>query len=186
MDRTTVGAAQTTVERSQRQDAESLFLQVYDDLRSLADRFMRHERRNHTLDGTAVVHEAYLRLLDQKQIEWRGRSEFFAIAARVIRQILIEHARKHAAVKRGGGAHRCGFPAEIPDEADSSAVDLLALDEALSRLARLSERQSQIVELRYFAGLGVADVARILGVCPRTVKGEWQVARAWLRGQLDA
>jgi RNA polymerase sigma factor (TIGR02999 family) len=169
-----------------RDRADQLFELVYDELRALAEQLMRSERRDHTLEATAVVNEAYLRLIEQKRLEWRGRRQFFALAAHLIRRILIEHARRRSAAKRGGGLRRWRLADDLPADGGQHDADLLDLDRALSRLSALSERQSCIVELRFFAGLSVDDVARVLGLCPSTVKGEWRVARAWLHGYLNA
>jgi RNA polymerase sigma factor (TIGR02999 family) len=165
-------------------DAEQLFAVVYDELHALAERFMHAERKDHTLQPTAIVNEAYLRLVGQKRVVWAGREHFFAVAATMIRRILVEHARKRNAAKRGGGGRKVPLDAH-PTAEDDRSVDLLTLDEGLAELGRLNERQARIVELRFFGGLNVEATARVLGVCPRTVKGEWRVARAWLRSYLS-
>ena len=163
---------------------EQLLPAVYDDLRRHAARLLRRERPGHTLQPTALINEAYLRLVDQQQVAWQSRAHFYGIAARVMRQILVDHARRRAAEKRGGAERDLPLDEALAarDEAD---VDYLALDEALGRLAALSERQARVVELRYFAGLGVEEVAEVLRVSPATVKNDWSAARAWLRGQLE-
>ncbi len=163
--------------------ADGLFPLVYEELRSLAQREMRNERADHTLQPTALVHEAYLRLIDQRKVQWNGRSHFFALAATIIRRILLQHARDKRAVKRGSGAPRVDYSEDL-QQTNEREIDLLALDEGLSELAQLNERQSRVVELRYFGGLGVEETARLLDISPRTVKSEWRVARAWLRGYL--
>ncbi len=157
---------------------------VYDELRALAESYLQRERPDHTLQATALVHEAYVRLIKQEDVEWKNRAHFFAVAAQAIRRILVDHARGHERVKRGGGLCRVSL-----DEGVASAperdVDLLALDEALGKLAQLNERQARIVELRFFGGLNSKDVAAYLDVSPRTVDGDWAMARAWLRRELQ-
>jgi RNA polymerase sigma factor (TIGR02999 family) len=153
---------------------------VYDELRALAGRSLRSERSGHTLQATALVHEAYLKLVDQRQVRWQDRAHFFAVAAKLMRRILVDHARRHAAIKRGGGQ-----PGRPLDEADAQAqpaplVDWLALDRALDRLAALDDRQARIVELRFFGGLTIEETARVLQVSAATVKDEWSFARGWL------
>jgi RNA polymerase sigma-70 factor (ECF subfamily) len=163
--------------------AEDLFRRVYRELRQLAGYYMRNERRDHTLQPTALVHEAYLRLIDQRNLPGDSRAHFFGVAANVMRRILIDHARAHRANKRGGR------DVKVPlDDAPSVAVEnsehLLEIDRALERLAALDPRQAQIVELRFYGGLSVAETAEILGVAPRTVDRDWRIARGWLRRQL--
>jgi len=152
---------------------------IYPELRQLARRQMRRERQGHTLQATALVHEAYLRLTLQPYPAWEGRAQFLAIAARLMRQILIDHARAHLRQKRGGG-EVTRFLDERFEGIDLKPVEWIALDECLSRLTKIDRRQSQIVELRFFGGLSVEEVAQQLGVSPKTVKRDWQVARAWL------
>jgi RNA polymerase sigma factor (TIGR02999 family) len=164
--------------------ADRLFPIVYDELRALADRFMQRERVDHTLQPTAVVHEAYLRLVGERRIEWRGRAHFFAAAATIIRRILIQHARMKQAGKRGGGARTRSLTQDPADEHDSD-LNLLTLNEGLDRLAELNERQARVVELRFFGGLGVTETAQVLDVSPRTVKADWRIAQAWLRAYLS-
>ncbi len=160
---------------------------VYGELRAIAGKQLQRERRNHTLQATALANEAYLRLVDQKDVDWKGRAHFLAVAAEAIRRILVDHARKRGAAKRGGGAAQVtltlGDALQTTD--DQNEVDLLALDEAMRELAALSDRQSRVVELRFFGGLSVGETAYTLGVSERTVKGDWRVAKAWLRRQLD-
>lgn len=156
---------------------------VHDELRRLAQAHMRRERADHTLQATALAHEAYMRMVDLDRIDWRDRAHFFGVAAGVMRRILIDHARKRRAARRGGGAPH------VPLEeglrlADDRPDELVDLDEALERLAALDERQARIVELRFFGGLSVEETAAVLDVSPRTVKREWAVARAWLRAEL--
>lgn len=152
---------------------------VYDELRRLASHYLRQERRDHTLQSTALVNEAYLRLAGQNPPEWQNRAHFFGIAARVMRQILVEYARGRGAAKRGGGAAKITLDSSIalPQQIN---VDVVALDKALSELSQLDEQQSRIVELRFFGGLTIEDTSEVLGVSPATVKREWVTARAWL------
>jgi RNA polymerase sigma factor (TIGR02999 family) len=157
---------------------------VHDELRRLARSYMRRERDGHTLEPTALVHEAYLRLVDQREVRWASRGHFFALAAQAMRRVLVDHARAHAAAKRGGRAERVtlsGVAAATPEVSD---VDILWLHEALEALAALDARQARVVELRHFAGLSVEEVADVLGISPATVKREWATARAWLAHRL--
>jgi RNA polymerase sigma factor (TIGR02999 family) len=157
---------------------QSLVPLVYDELRRQARQYFRKERADHTLQGTALVHEAYLRLCQQPPRQFANREHFFAIAAQLMRQILVEHARRHRAAKRGGG-HKLALD-EAVAPANTEDMDLVALDDALQELARLDARQSHIVELRFFAGLSIAEIARVLHISPATVKRDWATARAWL------
>ena len=144
--------------------ADRLLPLVYDELRALAGRYMQRERANHTLQPTALVHEAYLRLVNDDKIDWKGRSHFLAIAARSIRQILVNHAHAHRAAKRGGDAKRVTFLDPASREGDASEVDLLALEDALKELSQIDERRCRVVELRYFGGLTVEETAEVLEV----------------------
>jgi RNA polymerase sigma factor (TIGR02999 family) len=158
---------------------------VYDELRRQASRYLRHEGPGHTLQTTALVHETYLRLVDQRAAQWQNRAQFFGVAAQLMRRVLIDHARARQAAKRGGAAIRVTLEdATLP--ADQEDSDLLALDEALGRLAALDPQQGRIVELRYFTGLGIDETAELLGISPATVKRDWCMARAWLRRELAA
>src|SRR5262249_47295095 len=151
---------------------------VYDELRKLARHHLRQEQRAHTLQSTALVHEAYVRLAGREAPNWQGRTHFYGIAARLMRQILVDHARRRDAEKRGGGAITL-----MLDErrvADRQPVDVLELDAALNRLAELSPQQSQIVELRYFSGLSIEETSEVMNISPATVKRGWTAARAWL------
>lgn len=162
-----------------RRDLDALMAALYDDLRRLAVSHLGGERRDHTLQPTALVHEAYVKLLDQRSTAWTDRLHFFAVASRIIRRILIDHARARDADKRGGGRTRISL--DGTDVAGGEReVDLLALHEALEELARLDEQQAKIVELRYFGGCTVEEVAEILSVGRRTVDRDWQAARTWL------
>ena len=147
---------------------------------------MRRQSPGHTLQTTALVHEAYLRLVDQTGVEWRSRAHFFGVAAKAMRSILIDHARARRAGKRGAGAARVTLDT-ARDVADKTpVVDVLELDEALQRLAALDPDKERLVELRYFGGLSIEDAAEVLDVSPATVKRQWNTARAWLRRELDA
>jgi len=156
---------------------------VYSELRRLAHAYMRRQRTDHTLQTTALVNEAYMRLIDSSQVRWQDRNHFFAMSAKLMRRILVDFARAKNAQKRGGGGHLVTFDEELP-VADAKESDLLALDEALTRLAELDERQSRIVELRYFGGLTEEEIAEVLEISARTVRRDWSVARAWLFKEL--
>jgi RNA polymerase sigma factor (TIGR02999 family) len=159
---------------------EELYHLLYAELRRQAGRYMRRERRHHSLQPTGLVHEAYLRLAGSPELAWHSRAQFFAIAARVMRQVLVDHARRRRAAKREG----CRVT--LTEEAAPAAapLDVLDLEEALTELAELDARQARVVELRYFAGLAVEETAEALGLSARTVKREWQTARAWLQRRL--
>lgn len=163
--------------------ADELLPLVYEELRAIAAARLRRERLDHTLQPTALVHEAYLKLVDQRDARWEDRGHFLAIASEAIRRVLIDHARAHLADKRLAPGPRVSIHGDL-DAAGEQSVDLVALDEALGRLAELNARQARIVELRYFGGLSVEESARVLGVSENTVKGDWRVARAWLETQL--
>jgi len=168
-----------------RQDAvEPLFPLVYEELRRLAHRYMRRERPGHTLQTTAVVHEAYLRLIDQNHVQWQNRAHFFAIAAQMMRRILITHAQSHAYAKRGGGALKVSLD-EAAVLSPARAGELIALDEALKSLAVIDVRRSQVVELRFFGGLSNEEIAEVLKISPNTVTRDWNVARAWLYREMS-
>ncbi|MEM6992223.1 MAG: sigma-70 family RNA polymerase sigma factor [Myxococcota bacterium] len=152
---------------------------VYDELRALAQSMMRQERADHTLQATALVHEAYLKLVDQSRVQWDNRAHFFALAAQAIRRILVDHARAKRRDKRGGGAPKLELPAELAASYDDQ-VDVVAVDAALQELSERNARQAKIVELRFFGGLTVAEVADVTGASRRTVEREWRFARAWL------
>lgn len=163
--------------------ASKLMPLVYDELRALAARHLRSERVNHTLQPTALVHEAYLKLIDQTRVNWQGRTHFFAVGAQIIRRILVDHARQRKRRKRGGGAARVTLDDAVA-LAPQRDEEILALDEALEKLAKLDARQAQVVELRFFGGLSVKEVAEQLKVSTRTVEGDWTMARAWLLREL--
>ena len=159
---------------------------VYDELHRQAERAMRRENEAHTLQATALVNEAYLRLVDQSRVQWKNRAHFFGVAAQVMRRILVDHARSRLADKRGAGAKRLTLDdANVGAPEESGGIDVLDLHEALERLAALDETQARVVELRYFSGLNIEETAEALGVSPATVKREWSVARAWLRRELS-
>lgn len=164
--------------------AEELLPLVYDELRALASAMMRSERRNHTLEPTALVHEAYLRLVDGSRMEWKGRAHFMAVAAGVIRHVLIDHARRARAAKRGGSFERVSLDDAVR-VGDAPDVDLVDLHDTLDRLAAMNPRQSRIVELRFFGGLTNEEVAEVMGLARSTVAEEWAFARAWLSRQLS-
>jgi len=165
--------------------AERLLPLVYAELRALAARFMREERRTHTLEPTALVHEAYVKLVDGSRVGWEGRSHFLALAAQAMRQVLVDHARRRKARKRGGGARPLALTGLDPG-AEARTLDILALDEALEKLARRNARQAEVVKLRFFAGLTCEETALVLSVTERTVRNDWYVARAWLNRELGA
>jgi RNA polymerase sigma factor (TIGR02999 family) len=156
---------------------------VYEELRRLARQNLRRERPDHTLQTTALVHELYLKLVDQRRVNWQHRTQFFGVAAHMMRRILVDHARRHAAQRRGGGAIKIELDADV---AWSPAVDeeLVALDQALERLATLDARQSRIIELRFFGGLTLEETADVMELSAATVKNEWRLARAWLYCEL--
>ncbi len=159
--------------------ASRLFPLVYDDLRQLAAGYLRHERRNHTLQPTALVHESFCRLVDGARCDAKDRRHFFALAARAMRRVLVEHARKRRAAKRGGEAGFASLDAHGDVAADRSAY-VVALDEALADLANFDPRQARIVELRFFGGLSIEDTGEVLGISHATVEREWRLAKAWL------
>jgi RNA polymerase sigma factor (TIGR02999 family) len=167
-----------------RQALEKLTPLVYQELKRLAARYLRRERQEHTLQSTALVHEAWLRLIDQNHVHWQNRAQFFGIAAEMIRRILIDHARNRRAAKRGDGAIKLSLDDALatPDRRD---FDLVALDDALGDLSKLDPKQGKLVELRFFAGLSIEESAEVLGVSPATVKREWAVAKAWLYRELS-
>lgn len=166
--------------------AERLMPVVYDELRRLAASHLRRQRPGQTLQATALVHEAYLRLVDQTRVEWQSRAHFFAVAALAIRRIVIDQARARGSLKRGGNQARRGLDAALEVSADTPAVDLLALDEALEKFSREHPAKARVVELRYFGGLTAVETAEALGVTTRTVERYWEFARAWLYRALGA
>jgi len=163
---------------------EELLRAVYQELRRQAQRAMRREGSEHTLQATALVHEAYLRLADQRPSAWRNRSQFFGIAAQMMRRILVDHARARLADKRGGGATAITLDESSASSGDADPIDVLALHDALDRLALLDPQQAKVVELRYFGGMSIEETAEALELSPATIKREWAVARAWLAREL--
>ncbi len=158
---------------------------VYEELRRLAHHYLRRERPGYTLQTSALVNEAYLRLVDHKGMRWQNRAHFYAVAAQAMRRILVDHARSRDAAKRGGGANLIGLD-EAATAAQMQAANLLALDEALNQLALIDKRKSRIVELRYFGGMSVEETAEVIGVSPVTVMREWSSAKAWLLRAISA
>ncbi|HEY6121100.1 MAG TPA: sigma-70 family RNA polymerase sigma factor [Pyrinomonadaceae bacterium] len=157
---------------------------VYEELHRQASRYLRRERAGHSLQTTALIHEAYLRLVDQRSVHWQNRAHFFGIAAQLMRRILVDHARTRKRVKRGGSDIRVSLD-EARTLASSMDLDIVALDEALDRLAQIDQQQSRIVELRFFSGLNVEETAEVLRISPATVKREWRIAKAWLHREIS-
>ncbi len=157
-----------------------IFPMIYDELKRLANNYLRNERGNHTLQPTALVHEAYLKLIDHTRINWQNRAHFLGMAATMMRQILIDHARKHRAGKRGGENENVPLEESIVIVAGEKSMDLIALDDALKDLEKFDEFKSRLVELRYFGGLSVEETAEVLNVSEVTVKRHWRMAKAWL------
>lgn len=167
---------------------EKLTPLVYDEIRRIAHRFMQRERSGHTLQTTALVNEAYVRLLGKQQIDWDSRAHFFAVTAQVMRHVLVDHARRRRYLKRGGEAQRVPIE-DVALMSDKRAGELIALDEALDRLAEMDQRKARVIELRYFGGLSLEETAAILDVSVMTVRRDWRAAKAWLynavRGELS-
>jgi RNA polymerase sigma factor (TIGR02999 family) len=158
---------------------------VYNELRRLASNYLRRERATHTLQPTALVNEAYLKLIDQKNAKWQNRAQFFGISAQLMRRILVDHARQHQAAKRGGSNQQRLSITSAEQFAKQPEIDLLALNEALDELAQMDPQQGRIVELKFFAGLSIEETAEVLGISHATVERDWKIARAWLRRQLE-
>jgi len=156
---------------------------IYDELRRLAMNYLRRERPDHTLQATALVHEAYLRLVDQTRVNWQNRAHFFGVAAQIMRRLLVDYARKHNAEKRGADFQRLTLDENI-EKAVERSEEIVALDRALEALAAIDEQKARIVELRYFGGLTVEETAEVMGVTPITIKRHWRMAKAWLYGQM--
>jgi RNA polymerase sigma factor (TIGR02999 family) len=163
---------------------DALMNLIYEDCRRLAARQLRRERPGHSLDPTSLVHELYLRLVDQRRATWENRAQFFSIAARLMRRILVDHARHRSRTKRGGGATLVSLSAANDEPNVPRAADVLRIDDALQRLGHIDEDQVRIVELRFFAGLTIEETALAVGRSPRTVKREWRLAKAWLFREL--
>jgi RNA polymerase sigma factor (TIGR02999 family) len=169
--------------RGDRHALDRLLPLVYAELRRIAARQLRRERDGHTLQPTALVHEAYVRLVDQRSVDWQNRAHFYGVAAQVMRRVLVDHARRQAARKRGDGAQRVPLE-DIVDTAQAREIPVLALDHALSRLERADSGLARIVELRAFGGLTIDEAAHVLNVSPSTAKREWRTAKAWLAREL--
>jgi RNA polymerase sigma factor (TIGR02999 family) len=166
-----------------QQAAGELIPVIYEELHRLATRHLRRERQNHTLQTTALVHEAYLKLVAQRDADWQNRNHFFAVASNIMRRILVDYARQHLRAKRGGGHTKTSLE-EVALVSPNRPDGMLAIDESLSRLEKLDARQARIVELRYFTGLSIEETAQVLGVSPTTVRRDWVSAKAWLYGEL--
>ncbi len=162
---------------------DELMSLVYDELRALADHYLRRERPDHTLQATALVHEAYLRLIQQKDVDWKDRAHFIGIAAHLMREILVNYAIAHQTAKRGGGEYKLSLD-EAVDMPEAPDVDLIAVDTALKHLARIDPQQSRMVELRFFGGLTIEEIADVLGIATIKVSREWRIAKAWLHQEL--
>lgn len=170
--------------QGEEQAAGELLPLIYNDLKMRAARYLRHERADHTLQPTALVHEAYLRLVDQKGTVWQDRAHFFAIAAKMMRRVLLDHARKHLSEKRGGGMRPVDL--DVAEELPAlSMPELVALDDALNALAAFDKDRATLIELRYFAGLTVEETAEVMGCSTATVMRQWRTARAWLFAELS-
>lgn len=163
-----------------RQALDRLIPLVYEECRLIAARQLRHERQDHTLSPTGLVHEFYLRLVDQRRVTWQNRAHFFAVAARLMRRVLVDHARSRKAAKRGGGTTFLSLDAGADVTEASRTAEILDIDQALTRLGQIDPDQERIVELRFFAGLTTEEIAHVLERSPRTIKREWQLAKAWL------
>jgi RNA polymerase sigma factor (TIGR02999 family) len=179
------------LQRWKRGDAEAferLAPMVYAELRRIAARALSHERRDHTLQSTALVHEAFLKLVDQRSVNWQSRSHFFGLAAQLMRRILVDHARRVASAKRGGDMPTMSLEVagDVPDSTSKAAADVFLLDAALRKLEAVDATQGRIVELRFFGGLTIEETADLLGVSPMTIKRDWAVARAWLFRELQS
>ncbi len=167
-----------------RDALDQLLPLVYDELHRQASRYLRRERGDHTLQTTALIHEAYLKLIDQRDVRWQNRAHFFAIAATAMRRILVDYARERHRVKRGGSAENLPLDEAFQISSKEKSIDLIALDEALTRLAKFDGRQARVVELRYFSGLSNDETAEVLGVSNATVRLDWNLAKAWLKQEI--
>jgi len=168
-----------------QQVLDQLLPLVYEELRRQASRYLRREREGHTLQTTALINEAYLKLIDQKNVDWQNRSHFFAIAAQAMRRILVDYARERHREKRGGAAENLPIEEAAFVVSNEKSVDLIALDEALTRLSRFDARQARVVELRYFSGLSIDETAEVLNVSNVTVRRDWNLAKAWLHREIS-
>jgi len=171
--------------RGDKEALDKLMPVVYDELRRQAARYLRREQAGHTLQTTALIHEAYVRLVDQRNVQWQNRAHFFGIAAQMMRRILVDHARTKKRAKRGGSDIKVSL-ADVTVPVKERDLDVVALDEALTRLAEIDEQQSRVVELRFFSGLTVEETAEVMGISPATVKRDWSMAKAWLHRELSA
>lgn len=171
------------ISQGDQRAADALFPMLHDDFLALARSFMSRERVDHTIEPTALVNEAYLRLVDQRQADWRSKSHFMAIGAKAMRRVLVDHARTKGRFKRGGGVDRIELSEELALSPNRNE-DILAVDEAIEKLSSLDERQGKLVELRFFGGLSMKEVAEVLGVSLRTMESDWTMVRAWLRKEL--
>ncbi len=168
-----------------RQALDELMPLVYEELRRMAHRHMAQERAGHTMQATALVNEVYLKLKDQRMAQWKNRAQFFAVAAQLMRRVLVDYARQHARVKRGGGARALSLD-DAMLVANDKADEVLALDDALQKLEQFDKRKSQVAEMRFFAGLSAKETAEALSISVETVTRDWRLARAWLRHELNA
>ncbi len=166
------------------QALEELMPLVYQELHRLADHYLRRERVGHTLQATALINEAYLRIINQEAVNWQNRAHFFGVAAQMMRRILVDHARSHLYAKRGGGAQKLTINEALDVPQQERDLDLVALDDALQRLEQIDPQQSKIIELRFFGGLTIEETAEVLGISPATIKREWNWAKAWLYREL--
>jgi len=184
---TPIGVTQLLIDWSKGDQAalDQLMPLVYSELRRLASNYLRRERQGHTLQPTALVNEAYLKLVDQRSAKWQNRAQFFGISAQLMRRILVDHARQHRAAKRGGSEQRRLSITSAEKFAKQSEIDLLALNEALDELTKMDPQQARIVELKFFGGLSIEETAEVLGIGHATVERDWKMARAWLRRQLE-
>lgn len=168
-----------------REALDQLMPLVYNELRRQASRYLRKERSNHTLQTTALINEAYLKLINQNEVEWQNRAHFFAIAAQAMRRILVDYARERKRQKRGGNEENMPLDEAFTVASQEKSVDLIALDEALNELAKFDERQARVVELRYFSGLSIDETAEVLGISNVTVRRDWNMAKAWLYQEIS-
>ena len=167
-----------------KESLDKLMPVVYDELRRQAARYLRREQPGHTLQTTALIHEAYVRLVDQHNVQWQNRAHFFGIAAQMMRRILVDHARTKKRAKRGGSDIKISLD-DATVMVKGQDLDVVAVDEALTRLAKIDEQQSRVVELRFFSGLTVEETAEVMGISPATVKRDWSMAKAWLHRELS-
>jgi RNA polymerase sigma-70 factor, ECF subfamily len=172
------------ISNGDREAVDLLLPVIYDELRKLAANYLRRERPDHTLQPTALVHEAYLRLVDQTRVNWQNRAHFFGIAAQIMRRLLVDHARRHNAEKRGQDFQKLSLDENV-DRAVERSTELIALDDALKALAAFDPQKARVVELRYFGGLSIDETADVIGVTATTIKRHWRFAKAWLHGEMQ-